>query len=91
MLRLGIMDRDKTDSAIEAKSDLDAFARDASKANTATEAPCPTAADETIEWHATLSYRGLPAYARVLRSTNSSRILEVLDQADCALVESQAI
>ncbi|HVV35050.1 MAG TPA: hypothetical protein VHC63_00490 [Acidimicrobiales bacterium] len=72
----------------KAKADLSASIADA---RAAAEAPCPPPAGETIEWHASLTYRGVAAFARVVRSTSSVRVLEVLDQADCALVESQTI
>lgn len=53
--------------------------------------PCPTPAGDTIMWHASLIFNGIDAYARVLMTAQGAEVLEVLDQADCALVESQAI
>lgn len=80
------------DVADRARADLDQFEQDASTPPTETQSPCPVAPDQYVEWHATLTYRGEQAYARVVgRSTSSARTLEVLDQANCALVESQAI
>ena len=53
--------------------------------------PCPKPDDRDVVWHASLTYNGIPAYARVLRASPSDQILEIRAQADCALVESQAI
>jgi hypothetical protein len=53
--------------------------------------PCPKPDDRAVVWHATLTYNGTPAYARVLMASQSDQILEIRAQADCALVESQAI
>jgi hypothetical protein len=53
--------------------------------------PCPAPDDQSVVWHAELTYNGIEAYARVLVKSQSDRLLQVLSRADCALVESQAI
>ena len=56
-----------------------------------TTAPCPIPPDRAVVWHASLTYNGVAADARVLTASPSDRILEIRAQADCALVASQAI
>jgi hypothetical protein len=53
--------------------------------------PCGHDDGEALEWHASLSYQGAAAWARVWRSTAGDRLLQVLRQTDCVLVETQAI
>jgi hypothetical protein len=53
--------------------------------------PCPVPDGQGLEWHASLSFDGVPAYARVLSITASSRVLEVLAQTDCAELATREI
>jgi hypothetical protein len=55
------------------------------------EPPCPSPADRDVVWHAELTYKGVESYARIVVKGQSDQVLQVLNRADCALVESRAI
>lgn len=83
-------------------TDIDAVARKATgdlalppeaQAQRAYAGPDPCGSDDaqTLEWHASLTYRGEAAYARVWRATGGSRLLQVQRQTDCVLLETRAL
>jgi hypothetical protein len=60
-------------------------------ARSTTPPQCPIPAGQTLEWHATLTYRGEAAFARVVTTPESVRTLQVLRRMDCVLLENQVL
>jgi hypothetical protein len=53
--------------------------------------PCAVPEGQGLEWHASLTFDGVDAYARVLSVTASTRVLQVLARTDCAELASQEL
>jgi hypothetical protein len=53
--------------------------------------PCPNPPNQPTFWHASLTYDGEPAYARMLFVTPEQSLLQVLRRANCEVVASQTL
>ena len=82
---------DIADVATRANQDLEKSSEEKAEHPYVATPPCPVPDGQGLEWHASLTFNGVAAYARVLTVTASSRILQVLAQADCAELATQEI